>query len=207
MKLASNETAGAGWRGQGQARAIAVRGPRFLTATLAQEMGILLVLTVGFPFMVHLLPVPENSQLGPRLLPMFWAPLLGCLWGRVPTAVVVAVFAPWLNWALTRHPSPPTAIVMTVQLLVFVTATRLLITRTPIRSLAAVPGYLVAMAVSALVVAAVPTLNHHQPALGWLAGAITMAWPGILILAVINWIAVRFYPPGTDSDGHGPLAA
>lgn len=67
---------------------------RFLTATLARELGVLLSLSVMFPFMIHLLPVPEDARLGPRLLPMFYAPLLAALLGRTQTALIVAVAAP-----------------------------------------------------------------------------------------------------------------
>ncbi|MES1167144.1 MAG: hypothetical protein ABUL68_04005, partial [Pseudomonadota bacterium] len=105
------------------------RPPRFLTVSLARELGILLCLSVLFPFMIHLVPVPGNAQLGPRLLPMLYAPLLATLWGRLRSAVSVALLAPWLNWVLTGHPSPPGAIAMTVQLLVFVFTLRLLLAR------------------------------------------------------------------------------
>jgi hypothetical protein len=42
------------------APAIARPLPRFLTASLAQELGIALTLSVMFPFLLHLLPVPET---------------------------------------------------------------------------------------------------------------------------------------------------
>ncbi len=186
------------------ASAVVGRGPRFLTASLAREMGILLVLSMGFPFMLHLLPVPENSQLGPRLLPMFWAPLLGCLWGRTTTAVVVAAVAPWLNWLFTRHPVPPVGVLMTIQLLVFVGTLRGLLTWTPVRHVAALPAYAAAMLVATGMVALWPELGRGAPALAWVGRAVTMAWPGVLILVLINWLALRAYPPHR---GDGPLAA
>ena len=82
----------------------ACRAARFLTVSLARELGILLCLSVMFPFLIHIIPVPGNAQLGPRLLPMFYAPLLAALLGRTRSAVAVALLAPWLNWALTAHP-------------------------------------------------------------------------------------------------------
>lgn len=186
------------------ATATTLRGPRFLTASLAREMGILLVLSMGFPFLLHLLPVPEDSRLGPRLLPMFWAPLLGCLWGRTATALVVAAVAPWLNWLFTRHPAPPVGVLMTIQLLVFVGTLRGLLAWTPIRHVAALPAYAAAMLVSTGVVALWPELGRGVPALAWVARAVTQAWPGVLILVLINWLALRAYPP---HHGGGPRAA
>ena len=82
---------------------------RFLTVSLAREIGVLLCLSVMFPFMIHIIPVPGDAQLGPRLLPMFYAPLLATLWGRRRSAAAVALLAPWLNWALTAHPPSSTA--------------------------------------------------------------------------------------------------
>src|ERR1019366_1892129 len=98
----------------------AAPAPRFLTASVASELGILLALSVMFPFLIHILPVPEDARLGPRLLPIFYAPLLAALLGRTLSALMVAVAAPWLNWALTSHPAPQGALVMMLQLLVFV---------------------------------------------------------------------------------------
>jgi hypothetical protein len=133
---------------------------RFLTVSLARELGILLCLSVMFPFMIHIIPVPGDSQQGPRLLPMFYAPLLAALWGRARSGLVLALAAPWLNWALTSHPAPPGAVVM-MELLGFVLVLRFLLAE---------------------------------------VGA-----PGIAILVLINWLALRYYPPGPA--GGGPVAA
>jgi hypothetical protein len=160
--------------------------PRFLTASLASEMGVLLALSLMFPFLIHLLPVPEDARLGPRLLPMFYAPLLGALLGRTWSAVAVAVAAPWLNWLLTTHPAPRGAIVMTVQLLVFVAVVRGLIGRFGARWYFAAPAYFLCIGASMMLVALVPEL------------------PGVAVLVLINWLALRFYPP---SPGGGPPVA
>ena len=134
---------------------------RFLTVSFARELGILLCLSVMFPFMIHIIPVPGDAQLGPRLLPMFYAPLLAVIWGRNRSALVLALAAPWLNWALTSHPTPPIAVVTVVELLGFVLVLRFLLAE---------------------------------------VGA-----PGIAILVLINWLALRYYPPGPA--GGGPVAA
>ena len=187
--------------------AVARNAPHFLTASLANELGILLSLTLLFPFMIHLLPVPEDARLGPRLLPMFYAPLLGALWGRTQSALIVAVLAPWLNWALTGHPSPPSAIVMMVQLLVFVLVLRVLLVRVGAgaRWLLAALAFLACMAVAALVTAMFPNLIGGRPALAWATQSVTMGLPGIAILVLINWLAIRYYPPRPN--GGGPVGA
>ena len=182
-----------------------IRAPRFLTASLARELGILLSLSVMFPFMIHVLPVPETAKLGARLLPMFYAPLLATLWGRARSALAVALLAPWLNWALTSHPSPPGAIVMLIQLLAFVFTLRGLLAGLGMRWFHAAAAYFAGVAAAVLLVAAFPALIGGHPALAWAAQGVEVGLPGIAILVLINWLALHYYPPGAG--GGGPIAA
>ncbi len=172
------------------------RTARFMTVSLAREVGILLALSVLFPFMIHIIPVPEDSQLGPRLLPMFYAPLLAALLGRLRTAAVVALLAPWLNWALTGHPTPPTAVVTMVELAAFALVVRVLLAGVGPRWYLAAPAYFAGMAAAALVAGFFPGLVGGRPALTWAVRSIATGEPGIVILLLINWLALRCYPPG-----------
>lgn len=181
------------------------RATRFLTVSLARELGILLCLSVMFPFMIHVIPVPENAQLGPRLLPMFYAPLLAALLGRTRSALVVALLAPWLNWALTSYPFPRSALVMMVQLLAFVVAVRALLAGFGARWFIATPAYLSGMAAAVLAAAIFPGLIGGRGALEWAAHTVAIGLPGIAILMLINWLAIRCYPSGPA--GCAPLAA
>ncbi len=169
---------------------------RFVTASLARELGILLALSVMFPFMVHILPVPSDSQIGARLLPMFYAPLLAALWGRRGSAFAVALAAPALNWALTGHPGAAGIAVMTLQLVAFVVAVLGLSRASGPRGWFAAPAYLAALAASAACAAAVPALIAGRPALAWAAHSAATGAPGVVILVVIGWLALRHYPPG-----------
>jgi hypothetical protein len=161
------------------------RTVRFLTLSTARELGILLCLSVMFPFLIHIIPVPQDSRLGVRLLPMFYAPLLAALVGRQGTAFAVALLAPWLNWALTSHPAPAGASMMSLQLLVF--------------------AYLACMAVAALAAAMLPSLIDGRGALSWAIASVSSGLPGLFILVAINWMVLRYYPPG--GRGGGPRFA
>jgi hypothetical protein len=183
----------------------AARPFRFLTLSTARELGILLCLSVMFPFMIHVIPVPEDSQLGPRLLPIFYAPLLASLLRRSGTAAAVALLAPWLNWALTSHPAPTGAIVMTVELVVFVLAVRALLARSGPRWYLAAPAFLFCKAGSALAATAFPELNGGREPLAWAVQSVATGLPGIAILVLINWLVLRSYPPGAA--GGGPRLA
>ncbi|MDD3178990.1 MAG: hypothetical protein PHQ04_01420 [Opitutaceae bacterium] len=181
------------------------RLPRFLTASLAREVGILLSLSVMFPFMIHVIPVPGDSQLGPRLLPMFYAPLLAVLWGHRRSAVTVALLAPWLNWALTSHPAPPGAVVMMIELLGFVLVMRTLLAGMGAHWFLAGPAYFSGKAAAVLVTTLFPALIGGRAALEWAAQSVAVGVPGISILLLINWLGLRLYPPGPA--GGGPMAA
>lgn len=186
---------------------VAPAGPlhRFLTVSLVRELGILLSLSVMFPFMIHVLPVPSDARLGPRLLPMFYAPLLAVLLGRRRSALLVALGASWLNWALTTHPAPPGALLLMIHLLVFVTVSRLLLSQSGDKGFIAVPAYLAGLAVATLVAAVIPALVGGHDALPWALGGLAIGWPGGAILGLINWFVARSFAPGSG-DG-GPMAA
>jgi hypothetical protein len=119
--------------------------------------------------------------------------------------VTLAVAAPWLNWALTMHPSPAGAVVMVVELLGFVFVLRFLLARVGARWFLAAPAYFAGMAAAVLVTAIVPDLIEGRAALAWAAQSVVIGLPGVAILVLINWLALRFYPPGAA--GGGPLAA
>lgn len=179
--------------------------PRFLTVSLARELGILLALSVMFPFLVHLLPVPETSRLGARLLPMFYAPLLAALWGRRQTGWLVALLAPWLNRVLTGHPAPGGAVVMMIQLLVFVLVVPRLLTGRFTRWLVAVPAYVAGLGASALAALVWPALISGRPPVDWAVNSAVMSLPGVGALVLITVLALRYFPPA--GPGGGPRAA
>ena len=136
---------------------------------------------------------------------MFYAPLLAALLRRPAMAAAVALLAPWLNWAVTAHPAPLSAIVMTVELLVFVLAVRLLLARAGPRWHLAAPAYLLSMTAAALVAALDPALIGGAAAFSWAWQCVATALPGIGILVLINWLVLRYYPPA--GSGGGPVAA
>src|ERR1035437_8171082 len=179
--------------------------PRFLNASAVSELGIVLALSVLFPLMIHILPVPDDARLGLRLLPMFYAPLLAALLGRLRSAFIVALAAPWLNWLLTTHPTPPTAVVTMLQLLVFVGMVRLLLAKIGSSWFLAAPAYFAWMAAAAVLTTLAPALIGGRPVLAWAAQSVSVGLPGVASLIFINWLAVRYFPSGPA--GGGPQAA
>lgn len=178
---------------------------RFMTVSFARELGILLCLSVMFPFMIHVIPIPGDARLGQRLLPMFYAPLLAALLGRTRSALLLALAAPWLNWALTSHPAPPGAVVMMVELLGFVFVLRLLLAKVGAHWCLAAPAYFAGKIAAVVAVTLLPALISGRAAPGWAAQSVIVGAPGIAILVLINWLMLRHYP--SDPIGGGPVAA
>ena len=52
------------------------------------------------------------------------------------------------------------------------------------------------MAAAVLAAVLFPALIGGRPALAWAAQSILVGEPGIVILVLINWLALRYYPPG-----------
>lgn len=169
--------------------------PAFLTLSTAREIGLLLALTLLFPFLIHLIPGSDDSRLGQRLLPMFYSPLLGVLWGRTRSAAIVAVVAPWLNWLLTQHPSPPSATLMSLELLTFTLAVATLRARLGLRWFIALPAYIIGRAATIILAAVVPSLINHRPLLDWATTSTVQALPGLAVLILLTLLVQRFYPP------------
>lgn len=179
--------------------------PRFLTASLARELGVVLALSLMFPFLIHVLPVPETSRLGARLLPMFYAPLLAALWGRMATAWLCALLAPALNWVLTGHPAPPGTYAIMIQLLIFVVVVRGLLMRAGVRWFLAIPAYLAGMGTTLLSALIFPALIDGRPPVDWAVQSVIRSLPGVAVLVLITCAVLRFYPPA--GRGGGPATA
>ncbi len=185
----------------------AVRRPTFLTVSLARELGVLLALSLLFPFLIHVLPIPDDARVGPRLLPMYYAPLLAVLLGRTSTALLVALLAPWLNWALTGHPPPPIGAVMTVELTGFAVVLRLLLVRHGLRWWFAMPAFVGGKLVATAVVALAPGLIGGHAALAWALRSTITGLPGIAVLVGLTLLVAKVYPGAGAGGGGGPAAA
>ena len=184
-----------------------------MAADLALVVGLWLAhpgrAAVGGPWMEEV-DWPWIPQLGVRFhLAMDGLSLLmvslAALLGRTQTGLIVAVVAPWLNWALTTHPTPRGGVVMTIQLLAFVLALHALVRGCGSRWFLAAPAYLASMAVASLAVGAFPALIGGRSVMPWVAQGVVTGLPGLAILVAINWLVVRTYP--SDPRGGGPLAA
>ncbi len=164
----------------------------------AAEAAGLFALTLFAPFVIHLLPVWGDESWGARLLPMFFGPLLAALFCRMEGGIAIALLAPWANFLLTGRPLPPMAVILSVQLMVFVLFLRWRFAGRGPRIHDPVLAYPVAVAASAVLIAIMPSLHPAGPVAHWV-GSVATAWPGMSLLAIVTYLAVRFYrqPPAT----------
>ncbi len=163
----------------------------------AAEAAGLFALTLFAPFVIHLLPVWGDEPWGARLLPIFFGPLLATLFCRKEVGIAIALLAPWVNFWLTGRPLPPMALILCVQLLVFVLFLRWRFAGRGPRLHDPVLAYPVAVAASAILIALVPSLHPAGPVAHWI-GSVAGAWLGMALLAIVTHLAIRFHrqPPG-----------
>lgn len=138
-------------------------------------------LAVAAPWFVHVIPA-QSQPVGPRLLPIFYAPLLAALLMRLPIAIAIGIAAPTFSRFLTEM--PPTALIgtITVELVIFVVAVRFL--RRFNWGIAGASAYLISLVATALVAAVVPSLTAVDV---W--ATLSVAWPGVLIIGALGAIA------------------
>ena len=155
------------------------------------------VLALAFlaPYVVHFIPSWDDSPIGAKLLPIFYAPLIAALTRRAHVSITVALMAPWLNHVLIGMPSIPMAIILTGELLIFsVVAERLARNHRGQFWLGPV-SYLLAKPVSLLVLLAVPGFLDGTPSAMQFARGVVNAWPGLAVLALLSYYVPRRFPP------------
>ena len=211
---AETETESRGWGGEeggcreGDFR-VAGSGMRMATAVkaegmtavrvlrLAKETTLVLGMTLFLPFLVHLLPSWDDSPLGAHLLPIFYAPLAALLMGRMGIALGVSLAAPWINHLLTGMPPVPMAMMLCLQLVLFLLVAQILHRRQmPPFSLGPL-GYAAALLFSCALGSLLGLAGVFFPLqLAGFPGALFTSLPGILLLAVIgHWFGRQPHAP------------
>ena len=133
------------------------------------------------PWIVHLAPA-DGGPLGPKLLPMFYAPVLAALLLRLPIAVALSAATPFVSRALTGMPPDPVLTGMLVQVTAFVLIIRL--ARRYHWALVVPAAFIMATAAAAVITAAAPGVATIS-----LVGSLETGWPGVLVLTGLGWAA------------------
>lgn len=147
------------------------------------------------PYVVHFIPSWDDSPIGAKLLPIFYAPLIAALTRKAHVSIVVALMAPWLNHVLIGKPSVGMAIIMTVELLIFSMVVERLARKYKGQAWLGPVSYLLAKPVSLLILLMVPGFLHGIPTIEGLLNSVINAWPGLGILALLSYYVPRKFPP------------
>lgn len=166
----------------------------FPRATIS-ETALLLAVAWLVPFAVHLLPWAGEVPLGAHLLPMFWTAFVAVYLFGLRMGLLVGLFAPALNLALTGLPAASRLGWLGLEVTVFVLFAWWCVRRRSGWWLVAPLGYLVAK----LAVAGLQTFRAAAAGELWAAvpAALLQALPGLGVLAAVNFALVRLHPrPG-----------
>ncbi len=168
-----------------------------LPGVLAHSFAVLAVLcmTIFAPFIVHLLPAWGDARWGERLLPIFYAPLLVTLRLPLGVAAMFSLSTPWLNHVATGHPTPAICLLLTFQLTSFCLGLYWLRRQIGLFFWLCWPAYLFSVITGCLVLVVWPALLPFTNAPQYLLRSLTITWPGLLVLLLLNWLAVRTLPP------------
>lgn len=145
-------------------------------------------LTMLLPFIVHSFGGPP---VGARWLPLFYAPFLAAMLFHPLVSLSAGMITPFLNHLVTGSPALPIAVILSFELAVFSTVAYQFSRRWPSFWGAAPLAYILAKVASLVLLAVWP--NQLVPATPWqfFTTSLMNAWPGLLVLLAINWLAVR----------------
>lgn len=157
-----------------------------------KETTLLLAATALLPYLVHLLPLANETPWGAYLLPLFYAPFVGVALYRLHVGLIPALLAPTLSALLTGLPAGGMVALLTVELVLFTLAAYLFLRWKPRLWVAAPLAYVAAKLVSGALVGVVPYFGVTAAPLDFIIGSLITAVPGMTILLVIN-LAVVLY--------------
>lgn len=172
--------------------AVAVSPSVVFKRATVRETAVLLVLAWLVPFLVHLVPWAGVRPLGAHLLPLFWAGFAAVYLFGLRTGLLVGLFAPALNLALTGLPALSRLAMLGFEITVFVALVWWLVRR------GRTAWYLAPLAYAAAKVAGTFLLfvAGAAPATAWLAvpASLLAAGPGLAVLAGLSLVLARLYP-------------
>ena len=159
------------------------------------DLAVFLGLAMLSPWVVHFIPSWDDSPVGAKLLPIFYAPLIAALTGRGQVAVVVALLAPWVNHLIFGMPARPIAILLSIEMAGFSIVATSLASRWSGQAWLGPVAYLAAKPLSFLTLLLFPSLLPPLSAAAYTASSTIQAWPGLVVLAVLSVTVTKMFPP------------
>lgn len=160
------------------------------TSHIIAQSTVVISLAFLLPFMVHLIPFSGEIPLGARFLPIFYAPLLAAFW-NLRTAGVATIAMPFVNLLTTGNPPSNFALIMTLEVAVFLLLAWKLKTVNKINIITGPLSYLGAKVVSSIILGITLFLGYTQIApLDFALNSILNGIPGIIVMFIISYFLV-----------------
>lgn len=151
----------------------------------------LLVVACVLPLLIHLIPPIEGTPVGAILLPMFYIPFIAVVLFNLPVGIIIAAAAPLLNFLLTSNPQWQFIAVLTFELIVFALIAHQLLRVKGVAWVAAPLAYLLTKVVSSAFLMLIPLVGDVAP-VQFFMNSVSHAWPGLIVLGVINILVLRY---------------
>ncbi|MEM8969846.1 MAG: hypothetical protein AAGE93_25740 [Bacteroidota bacterium] len=152
---------------------------------------LLLVAAFILPFLVHLLPAYEGVPMGARLLPMFIVPFIAVVFFNVTLGLVIGGLSPLMNVLLTGSPDWQFVVVLSLELMLFALIVNQFLKMPGLKWMAAPVAYMAAKVASLVLLIVVPLITNAEPT-QFFVNSMVNAWPGILLLGIINILVLRY---------------
>lgn len=157
-----------------------------------KETVVFLALTMALPVFIHLIPHGGSVPLGARLLPIFYAPFIAVFFFKPHVGIIAGLLAPWANLLLTGRPDPGTALALSCELALFAVFSKIIVNISRRAPIAAPAAYIASIFITGVVLGMLPSFSEGILGLGAFTRALTISWPGILMLFLINTAAILY---------------
>jgi magnesium-transporting ATPase (P-type) len=163
------------------------------------ETGVFIALTMFMPFVVHLFPSWDDSPIGAKFIPIFYAPLIAAMTRRLHVSLLACALSPWINYFVFDRPPLLLATLLCIQLIPFALTAFMLNLRHFPSLLLGPTAFLLSKICMALPMFMIPFVRDSLDVLNYLIQSTITAFPGILILALLGYFSHRFHPPSSHA--------
>ncbi|MCG8526542.1 MAG: hypothetical protein MI748_09200 [Opitutales bacterium] len=163
------------------------------------EAGIVVALMFLLPYVIHLIPSWDDSPIGGKLLPIFYAPLIAAMTRKIQISIIASVVSPWINHFITGSPPLPIAAMLCIQLVPFSAIAFVLAKRFPHQFWVGPVAYLASKPFILLLFFLLPNWMPPVDPINHLLGTTINAIPGIIILAILSFLSHRTFPPSSHA--------
>ena len=163
------------------------------------ELAVVIGLTMFLPFVVHLIPSWDDSPIGGKLLPIFYAPLIAALTRKWHVSVIASIVSPWLNYFIFGSPSIGMAALLSLQLVPFCWFAYYFGQKHGSRFWVGPAAFLISKPFVLILFVLIPSILPRVGAFPFVINTTVNAIPGIIILGLLSYLTHRMFPPSAHA--------